>query len=91
MKDFYCLEIRFNEEIIENSTWFHCHLKIAKNEIELKVYYSDKIELSRKYFEWSSKVKDWNKLSLHSEFKISSSEKDLGEIDKNGNYCLSIF
>ena len=105
MKDFYCLEIRFNEAIIEDRSWLHSHLKIDQDEIELKVFYSGEIDISRKYFEWSSNNKDWNKLSLYSEIKISSSENELldvntedskitglksGEIDANGNYYLTI-
>lgn len=104
MKDYYCLNIKFDEKIIEN-TWFHCHLFIKDKNIELKVYFLETTELSTKLFNWSTDNRNWDRLSLFTEIKVSDEENDLleintqnskitglksGELDHYGNSYFSI-
>lgn len=87
MKDFYCLEIKFNENLDLND-WYHIHLKIDGRQIELQIFHPNELNFGTKFHNWVFNEKDYEKLCNYSTIKVSTKENDLISIDINNSKIL---
>jgi hypothetical protein len=79
-KDFYCLELKINNKEISEE-FFHSHLFISNNNIEIKVFIDSDKDIDRMFMIWSNSNDVSDFINELIEIKISESENILQNID----------
>ena len=75
-EQYHCLEIKFNTKWSDDE-FYHAHLYLNPEKIELRVYFDSSTRLAFKFMSWLSYNDDYEKINSYTEFKIYEKEEEL--------------